>query len=61
MMAVKGTPQCKNSLAAIMDKNLGTLCISGAFSNSHRSNASPQATNNVGHVYPEFFPSFNFV
>ena len=35
--------------------------ISEAFSNSHRSSSSPHATNNVGHVYPEFFPSFNFV
>ena len=32
-----------------------------AFSNSHRSNLSPHPTNNVGRVYPEFSPSFNFV
>ena len=32
-----------------------------AFSNSHRSNPSTHPTNNVGRVYPEFFPSFNFV
>ena len=37
------------------------ICISGAFSNSHRPNPSPHPTNNVGRVYPEFFPSFNFV
>ena len=36
-------------------------CISEAFSNSHRSSSFPHAINNVGHVYPEFFPSFNFV
>ena len=38
-----------------MDKSLGTLLRSGAFSNSHRSNPSPQPTNNVGRVYSEFF------
>ena len=32
-----------------------------AFSNSHGPNPSPHPTNNVGRVYPEFFPSFNFV
>ena len=42
-------------------KVLGHFCISGAFTNSHRSNPSPHPTNNVGRVYPEFFPSFNFV
>ena len=36
-------------------KVLGHFCISGAFSNSHRSNPSPPPTNNVGRVYPEFF------
>ena len=35
-------------------KVLGHFCISGAFSNSHRSNPSPHPTNNVGRVYPEF-------
>ena len=39
-------------------KVLGHFCISGAFSNSHRSNPSPHPTNNVGHVYPEFFSEF---
>ena len=39
----------------VMDKSLGTLCISGAFSNSHRSNPSPHPTINAGRVYPEFF------
>ena len=42
-------------------KVLGHFCVSGAFSNSHRSNLSPHPTNNVGRVYPEFFPSFRFV
>ena len=42
-------------------KVLGHFCVSGAFSNSHRPNPSPHPTNNVGRVYPEFFPSFNFV
>ena len=36
-------------------KVLGHFCISGAFSNSHRSNPSPHPTNNVERVYPEFF------
>ena len=36
-------------------KVLGHFCISGAFSNSHRSNPSPHPTHNVGRVYPEFF------
>ena len=34
------------------------ICISGAFSNSHRPNPSPHPTNNVGRVYPEFFSEF---
>ena len=42
-------------------KVLGHVCISGAFSNSHRSNLSPHRTNNVGPVYTEIVPSFNFV
>ena len=29
--------------------------------NPHRSNSSPHPTNIVGRVYPEFFPSFNFL
>ena len=36
-------------------KVLGHFCVSGAFSNSHRSNPSPHPANNVGRVYPEFF------
>ena len=40
----------------ILDKSLGTLCISGTFSNSHRSNPSPHPANNVGRVYPEIEP-----
>ena len=54
--------QQANSLArpiiyttTVMDKSFGTLCISGAFSNSHRSNPSPHPTINAGRVYPEFF------
>ena len=39
-------------------KVLGHFCISGAFSNSHRSNPSPHPTNNVGRVYSEFFSDF---
>ena len=39
-------------------KVLGHFCISGAFSNSHRSNPFPHPTNNVGYVYPEFFSEF---
>ena len=42
-------------IATIMVKNRGALFISGAFSNSHKPNLSPQPTNNVGLVYPEFF------
>ena len=48
--------------STIMDKSLGTLLrFWGVFQYSHRSNPSPHPTNNVGLVYPEFFPSFNFV
>ena len=36
-------------------KVLGPFCVSGAFSNSHRSKPSPHPTNKVGLVYPEFF------
>ena len=42
-------------------KVLGHFRVSGAFSNSHRFNPSPHPTNGVARVYPEFFPSFNFV
>ena len=43
-------------------KVLRHFSVSGAFYNSHRSNPNKQqTTNNVGRVYPEFFPSFNFV
>ena len=34
---------------------LGHFCISGAFSSSLRSDPSPHSTNNVGHMYLEFF------
>ena len=40
-------------------KVLGHFCISGAFSNSHRSNPSPHPTNNVGRVYPELCENIN--
>ena len=47
---------------SIMDESLGGhFCISGAFSNSHMPSPSPHATSNVGRLYPEFFPSFDFV
>ena len=36
-------------------KVLGHFCISGAFSNSHKSNPSPHPANNIGLVYPESF------
>ena len=39
-------------------KVLGRFCVSGAFSNSHRSKPSPHPTNKVGLVYPEFFSEF---
>ena len=42
----------------IMGKSLGHFRVSRAFSNLHRSNPSPHPTNNVGRVYPEFFPDF---
>ena len=42
-------------------KILGHSQISGAFSDSHRSNPSPHPTNNIGCVYPVTFPSLNFV
>ena len=42
-------------------KVLGHFRVSGAFSNSHRSNPSPNPRNGVARVYPEFLPSFNFV
>ena len=42
-------------------KVLGNFCVSGAFSNSHRSKPSPRPKNDAGRLYPEFFPSFNFV
>ena len=41
-------------------KSWDTLHFWGV-SNSNRSNPFPHARNNVGRVYPEFFPSFNFV
>ena len=42
-------------------RDLGRFCISGVFSNSHRSNSSSHPTNNVEHMYPEFFGGLNFV
>ena len=42
----------------IMDKSLGTRLHFWVFSNSHRSNPSSHATNNVGCMYPEFFSEF---
>ena len=37
------------------------FCISGTFSNSHRSSPSPYPTNNVGCEHQKFLSSFNFV
>ena len=42
-------------------KALEHFGVSGVFSNSHRPNPSPHPTNKDGRVYPQFFPSFNFV
>ena len=39
-------------------KVLGHFRVSGAFSNSHRSNPSPHPTNSVERVYLEFFSEF---
>ena len=36
-------------------------CISGALSNSHVPNPFSHPKNNVGCMYPKFFPSFHFV
>ena len=45
-----------------MDKSVGTLLrFWGVFQFTDSFNTSPHPTNNVGRVYPEFFPSFNFV
>ena len=56
-------PETSNTQPGLQSwtKVLGQVSISGALSNSHRSNPSPHPTNNVGRVYPEFFPIFNFV
>ena len=40
----------------IIDKSLGTLLHFWAFSNSHITNPFLHPTNNVGLIYPEFFP-----
>ena len=42
-------------------KVLRHFCISGAFSNSHVPYPFSHPSNNVGRMYPKFFPSFNFV
>ena len=45
-----------------MDKSLGTLLrFLGVFQFTDSFNTSPHPTNNVGRIYPDFFPSFNFV
>ena len=56
-------PSDVSIITTIMDKRLAwdTFAFLRAFSNSHGSNPSPHPTNNVKRVYPEFFPSFNFV
>ena len=58
---VVGTAKSSVCILKSWTKVLRHFCVSGAFSNSHRSNRSPHPTNNVGRVCPEFFPSFNFV
>ena len=54
------TKLISNLILQSWTKVLGHFCYSGAF-NSHRFNPSPHPTNNVGHVYPDVFSSFNFV
>ena len=44
-----------------MDKSLGTLLHFWGVFQFTQAQPSPHPTNNVGRVYPEFFPSFNFV
>ena len=44
-----------------MDKSLGTLLHFWGIFQFTQVQPSPHPTNNVGRVYPEFFPSFNFV
>ena len=56
LLSLKST--CSNNHG---QKSWDTFVFLGHFSNSHRSNPSPHPTNNVGHMYPEFFLSFNFV
>ena len=46
-------------LPTSISDNHGQRSWDWAFSSSHRSNFSPHTTNNVGRVYPEFFPRFN--
>ena len=50
----------KPGKTTIMDKSLGTLAFLGCFP-VNMGPTLPSPTNNVGCVYPEFFPSFNFV
>ena len=53
--ALKNLTARNEIIAPILDKSLGTLCISGVFSKSNRSNPSSHPTNNVGR---EFFSEF---
>ena len=47
---------------ATMDKSLETLLrFWGVFQFTQVQHLPSPPTNNVGRVYPEFFPSFNFV
>ena len=44
-----------------MDRSIGTLAFLERFPIHTDPTPSPHPTNKVGSVYPEFFPSFNFV
>ena len=51
----------KPGKTTIMDKSLGTLLHFWDIFQLTWVQPSPHPTNNVGCMYPEFFPSFNFV
>ena len=57
-----GWPEEENVLITIMDKSLGKRQLrSIIFWKWHIPSPFPHSTNNVGRVFPEFFPSFSFV
>ena len=52
----------KSYFSTIMVKSLGTLVrFWGVFQFTRVEPFPPHPTNNVGRLYPEFFPNFNFV